>query len=139
MLDVLLTEKLDVCAQRGIRLTCCLNQADLGFVEELDLYTLFQNALTNAINAVSALPEGQERFIILSTTRDGNMLSLHTENPCGEAPAFENGLPKTRRDPNEHGYGMKSMARTAEKYGGTVTAQVRDGLFLLDILLLAPN
>lgn len=109
------------------------------FVEELDLYSLFQNALTNAINAVSALPEGVERFISLSSVRDGNMLTIHMENPCEDDIAFVDGLPQTKNDPDWHGFGMKSMNRIAEKYNGMLTAEQRGKMFFLDILCWIRN
>ncbi len=139
VLDVLLAEKIGICQQRNIVLTCNLGMTDFSFVEELDLYSLFQNALTNAINAVSALPEDMERFITLSAQRDGNMLTIHMENPCREDIEFEDGLPKTQDDPDWHGFGMKSMNRIAEKYNGMLTVEQRGRLFLLDILLIAPE
>ncbi len=139
VLDVLLAEKIGICQQRNIVLTCSLGMTDFSFVEELDLYSLFQNALTNAINAVSALPEGVERFISLSTFRDGNMLTIHMENPCEDDIAFVDGLPQTKNDPDWHGFGMKSMNRIAEKYNGMLTAEQRGKMFFLDILLLAPE
>ncbi len=139
VLDVLLAEKIGICQQRNIVLTCSLGMTDFSFVEELDLYSLFQNALTNAINAVSALPEDSERFISLSSFRDGNMLTIHMENPCSEDIVFVDGLPQTKEDPDWHGFGMKSMSRIAEKYGGTLTAEQRGKMFFLDILLLALN
>ena len=125
VLDVLLAEKIGVCQQRNIVLTCSLGRTDFSFVEELDLYSLFQNALSNAINAVSALPQDAERFISLSAARDGNMLTIHMENPCGEDIDFVNGLPQTRDDPDWHCFGMKSMNRIAEKYNGMLTAEQR--------------
>ena len=139
VLDVLLAEKIGICQQRNIVLTCSLGMTDFSFVEELDLYSLFQNALTNAINAVSALPEGVERFISLSSVRDGNMLTIHMENPCEEGISFVDGLPQTKEDPDWHGFGMKSMNRIAEKYNGMLTAEQRGKMFFLDILLLAPE
>ena len=139
VLDVLLAEKIGICQQRNIVLTCSVGMTDFSFVEELDLYSLFQNALTNAINAVSALPEGSERFISLSSARDGNMLTIHMENPCEEEITFVNGLPQTKGDPDWHGFGMKSMNRIAEKYNGMLTAEQRGKMFFMDILLLAPE
>lgn len=139
VLDVLLAEKIGICQQRNIVLTCSLGMTDFSFVEELDLYSLFQNALTNAINAVSALPEEAERFISLSAAREGNMLTIHMENPCAEDIEFVDGLPQTKDDPDWHGFGMKSMNRIAEKYDGMLTAEQRGKMFLLDILLLDPK
>lgn len=136
VLDVLLTQSMNLCVQRDITLTCSIGQTDFGFVEELDLYTLVHNALHNAINAVTALPPERERFIFLSSSSEGNMLTLHVENSCGSDIVFKDGLPQSRGDLKVHGFGMKSMLRTAEKYDGTITAKAEDGLFFLDILLL---
>lgn len=77
-------------------LTCSLGMTGFSFVEELDLYSLFQNALTNAINAVSALPEGVERFISLSSVRDGNMLTIHMETPVRTILPLWTACPKPR-------------------------------------------
>lgn len=93
VLDVLLNEKVGLCQQRNIVLTCNLGHTDLSFVEELDLYTLFQNAVGNAVNAVSTLPPEEERFISVSAQRDGNMVTIHMENPCTGNVRFVDGCP----------------------------------------------
>ncbi|MGN0995870.1 MAG: ATP-binding protein [Candidatus Ventricola sp.] len=136
VLDVVLTEKMNLCLQRGIGMTCSLGQTDFSFLDEMDLYALFNNALTNAINAVSSMPEGQERYILLSTSQDNNIITIHVENPCNGDIQFVDGIPQTNRDPDWHGFGMKSMVRTAEKYGGALSASRENSCFQLDILLL---
>ena len=139
VLDVLLTEKQMLCEKNGIRITTMVDGADLNFAETLDLYTLFSNAITNAIRAVSRLPEGRERFITLSVSRTGNMVLIHMENPCEDNLTFRDGLPMTARDERYHGFGMKSMERVAEKYGGSLAAAKEGNMFSLDILLLDPG
>lgn len=139
VLDVLLTEKRVFCEKNGIRITTMVNGTDFDFMETLDLYSLFSNALTNAIEAVSGLPEGVERFISLSVSRSGQMILIHMENPCAENIVFRDGLPVTSRDREYHGFGMKSMERVAEKYCGTLAASHKEGRFLLDILLIDPK
>lgn len=138
VLDVVLTEKMNLCLQRNIDFTCNLGQTDFSFLEEMDLYTLFNNAITNAINAVSALPEGKERYILLSANQQNNIVTVHVENACTGDIQFVDGIPQTSGDPSWHGFGMKSMLRTAEKYGGTLSAAREADRFLLDILLLMP-
>ncbi len=139
VLDVLITEKLYICSQKNIRLTCSLGNTDFSGIEELDLYTIFQNILDNAIEAVVALPEKDERFIMLTAAQRGNILTIHTENPCTEKVTFQNGLPQTKGDPTQHGFGVKSILRTAEKYRGTVSARQNGRMFSLEVLLLAPS
>lgn len=138
ILDVLLTEKRMLCKKQGIRITTLAHGADLAFVEDMDLYALLSNALTNAIEAVSQLPEGEERFIHLNLTREGNTAIIHIENPFCGTLELEDGLPQTRKDRRYHGFGMRSMERIAEQYGGALSVTQRDGRFLLDILLCAP-
>lgn len=136
VLDVVLAEKRMQCAQQGIEITCYAAGETLDFVEQLDLYSLLNNALTNAMEATVKLPEG-ERFITLTVAREGDMATVHVENSCGEPVELEDGLPKSRRDPRYHGFGMKSMARVAEKYGGSLVVKYREHMFNLDIILFA--
>ena len=139
VLDVVLTERMDMCMSRGIELTCNLNNTDFSFVEELDLYALINNALSNAVNAVMQIPEDGARYIVLTARDKGGMVTIHVENPCAGEVRFADGLPQTDGDPAWHGFGMKSMQRTAEKYGGVLSARQENGCFCLDILLLRPE
>ena len=135
ILDVILSDKRTLCAQRDIQLTCYVGSADLSFVEELDLYSLFNNILNNAVEAVSQLPPEQERFITLTAHRENNIVTIHAENPCIGTVEFRDGLPQSRRDPDYHGFGMRSMERVAEKYGGSLIAKQSGDVFYLDIIL----
>lgn len=138
VLDIVLAEKRSICMQHKIELTTMAEGSELGFLEELDLYSLIGNALNNAIDAVSVL-DASERYIILSITSDHGMVSIHIENPFSGEIVMENGLPKSQRDASFHGFGMKSMERTVEKYGGTMAINTDNGIFSLDILLLNPH
>lgn len=138
-LDVLLTERRALCTGRGIELTTLVHGPDLAFMEELDLYTLFGNALDNAVEAVGRLPEGRQKFISLTASREGNMVSVHIENPFAGELTIVDGLPRSGRDPRYHGFGMRSMERIVQKYGGTLSAGQKDGVFRLDLLLFDPG
>ena len=137
VLDVVLGEKRAVSRRRGIELTTFVDGKPLGVMEELDLNSLIGNALNNAIDAASKLPKG-EGYIILTTSAEENMVTIHVENPyCGEL-VMENRLPKSQRDERYHGFGMKSMERIAKKYNGTLAVKANNGIFCLDIILFAP-
>ncbi len=134
-LDVLLSEYRARCTAQNIQLTCYVGGTDLNFVEELDLYSLFSNILNNAVEAVSQLPPEQERFITLTARRENNIVTIHAENPCIGTVEFRDGLPQSQRDPDYHGFGMRSMERVAEKYGGSLIAKQSGDIFYLDIIL----
>lgn len=134
-LDIVIAEKTMLCQKRGIELTSFADGHGLEFIEELDLYSVVGNALNNAIDAVSKLPEG-ERFISMRARLDGDMFTLHVENPYSGELVMENDLPRSQRDRRYHGFGMKSMERTVEKYGGTLSVEAEDGIFSLDAILM---
>lgn len=137
VLDVVIGEKRAVARRRGIELTTYVDGKPLGFVEELDLYSLIGNALNNAIDAASVLPE-EERYIILTTSAEEGMVTVHVENPYSGELVMENHLPKSQRDERYHGFGMKSMERIVNKYSGTMAVKAENGIFYLDVILFAP-
>lgn len=137
VLDVVLAEKRAAAKHRSVELTTFVDGSPLGFLEELDLYSLVGNALNNAIDAASKLPEG-ERYIILTTAAEEGMVTIHVENPYTGTLVMENHLPKSQRDARYHGFGMKSMERIAKKYDGTLAIKAENGIFFLDIILFAP-
>lgn len=138
VLDVVLGEKREQCRRRKIQLTCYADGAGLAFVDSLDLYSLLGDALDNAIRAAGQLPEGQ-RFITFTARREGSMAAVHIENPAPDVVELENGLPRDRRDSASAGFGMRSMQRTAAKYGGSLAVKQKNGMFYLDVLLLDPD
>lgn len=142
VLDVILAEKSLYCERYGIRLTCIADGARLSFMSSSDQYSLFMNAVDNAVEAVRDVPDVTRRVIRLRIAAVGGLLSVHMENYCGspEALKFVDGLPQTTKgDARWHGYGMRSMRLIAEKYGGALTASVEDGMFHTDIVFPLPD
>lgn len=135
VLDTILTEKNVLCRSRGIRLSSMADGRGLDFIKAHHLYSLLGNAIDNAIEAVQKLPEDQ-RDILLTVKRTGNLVSIHVENRCAGPVAMRGGLPVTTKgDRDYHGFGMLSMRTVAEQYGGTLTVRVEDGVFLLDVVM----
>ena len=137
-LDVLLTENSLRCSEAGIRLTYMGNGADLGFMQTMDVYSLFGNAITNAVEAVEKLEDAEKKIIDIVSECRGELVSIHISNYFSGTLQIEDGLPKTSKTGEEgfHGYGMKSMKLIAEKYGGSLRASAEGDLFTLDIYLM---
>ena len=102
----------------------------------MDISALFGNALDNAIESVIAIPEKEKRLIHLTISKDKGFVRIRMENCYGGELDFENGLPQTtKKDRNYHGYGLKSMRSTVQKYNGSVRVEAKDGWFELRILI----
>ena len=66
-------------SKESIELTTLVNGAELSFMDDVDLYSLFGNALNNAIHATKKLPE-KERFITMTVSSGGGTTTIHIEN-----------------------------------------------------------
>jgi hypothetical protein len=138
-LDIVLTEKSLICERRGIRLASIVDGKSLDFIEQSDIYSLFGNALDNAIEALSTLKEEDKRFINLNVFSKGKLLTIHMENYLENENAFADGLPlTTKEDKRFHGYGMKSIRYIVEKYQGSLNVSEDNHLFRLNILVPIP-
>ena len=135
VLDVLLREKMLEAESEGITLTCFIDGKAISFMSEMDIYSLFGNILSNAFESVKRLEEKQKRTIALSGRTLGNMFFLHEENFVGAPLEFVDGLPKTtKEDVDNHGFGMKSMRRIAEKYQGEMVVKNEGETFSVDFV-----
>ena len=134
-LDVLLAERSIVCKGRGIQLDYIADGAKLDFLKPGEVYSLFGNALDNAIEAVTPL-EPDRRYIGLQVRAERGMLLIRMENCAAELLHFVDGLPQTTKgDARWHGFGVKSIRRIVQQHGGTLTMQAQDGMFRLVALL----
>lgn len=139
-LDVLLTEKLLYCEKYGICFTCIADGSRMGFMSEEDIYSLFCNALDNAIESVEKA-DGPLRYIGLNVRTRKEMLVVHIDNYCdgGDKMVFVDGLPQTTKPNNlYHGYGMLGIRYITEKYGGVMSVTIKDNTFTLNIVIPLP-
>lgn len=140
VLDTVLTEKCLYCEEHQIEMTCMADGSHLDFIDKVDLYTMFGNAIDNAVESVMKLTEKEKRVIQVSVFNEKNLLMIRVKNHCEGKLKFVDGLPiTTKKDKGYHGFGLKSMEHTAEKYDGTVVCQQLGNAFVLQILLPIPQ
>ncbi len=135
-IDTVLTEKSLICERNKIILTCVVDGGCLGFMDTIDLYTLFGNALDNAIECVTNLHRTEQRIISVSIFSKASFVFIQCENYYENPIIMSDGLPQSTKEQNGyHGYGMLSIRQIAEKYGGFLTIETNDHVFLLRITI----
>ncbi len=133
-LDVIISEKSLVCANKNIKLSCIIDGKQLDFIKEEDVFALFGNIIDNAIEAVSAVEESK-RVITLSVKTVNNFLTIRETNYYEHPIKFVGGLPETHKaDKRYHGFGIKSIKCICEHYGGELTIAAENNIFDLSIL-----
>ena len=138
VLDTILTAKTLVCQNQRISMNVVADGSLLDFMSTMDLSALFGNALDNAIRGAASVPDENERLIRVVVCEQMGFVLVKIENRyAGEVRFDGNDLLTTKNNKDYHGYGVKSIRKTVEKYDGTVTIRTDDGWFLLSILFPA--
>ncbi|HAH62497.1 MAG TPA: ATP-binding protein [Treponema sp.] len=141
VLDTILTSKNMYCAQHDINFTCMADGTLLNFMDTMDICTIFGNSLDNAIESAEQLIDRDKRIIKAAVYAQNNFLMITFENYY-ETPIKldETGKPATtKQDKEYHGYGLKSIRYTVEKYNGSFTIHTENNWFILRILISLSN
>lgn len=135
VLDTILTSKELICTRKKIKLTKVVNGNLLSFMDTMDICSIFGNALENAIEYEEKMPE-EKRLIHLSVSEQKGFVLIQVENYFEGTLTMNGDFPATSKgDKAYHGFGVKSISQTAEKYGGTMTCKVREQWFEIRVLL----
>lgn len=138
-LDTVLMENGLYCKNHDIQWTCMADGTKLGFMADEDIYALFGNAFDNAITAVMSISDASKRVISSKMLTQDKVMVIQIQNYYEGEIKYLDGLPVTTKEEKvEHGFGMKSIRYTAEKYNGTITINSMNGIFVLQILLPIP-
>lgn len=136
VLDTLLTSKNLYCLKNQISMTSVVDGSSFGFMDVMDICSIFGNALDNAIECEKKIPDPEKRLIHVSAFTQKNFLIIRFENYYEGVLTFDEQLPvTTKKEPQFHGYGLKSLRYTVRKYGGEVDVSTQDNWFNLKILI----
>ncbi len=136
VLDTVLTSKSLYCDKHGITLTSVVDGKLLEFMNTMDICSIFGNALDNAIEYSLKLPEKEKRLIHVTVSQRKNFLMIRFENYFeGKLHMKEGKLLTTKKEKEFHGYGIKSITYTANKYEGAVSIDTKENWFDLKILI----
>ncbi len=132
VLDALLFKKIGIMKKSGIELdfTLAVNLLETG-ISEYDLCSIFGNILDNACEACNKLADN-EKAITLTIKRQMDMLCIFCEN---RYKYINEDLSTQKQDKKQHGIGLRSIRRIAEKYDGTLDIEFQNEIFKLSILL----
>ena len=118
-------QKLDASFQASVQVP-----QHIGIVDA-DLAVLLSNMIDNALHAVAALPDPQERSIRLKVEifENAGLFVSCTNSFSGDLQRDEQGDPLSPQRHEGHGQGIKAMRRVAEQYNSVLIIETQDNLF----------
>ena len=127
VVDILVGNKLGIAKGMGIDVDCSLLLPYPCGLRDIDICIVLSNALDNAIQAVKSLDAGTEKYIRVSGRIQGDFLMMEIENSFHGKRAFKKGT------------GLLNINAVAEKYGGAMSIETQENVFVLHVLLIIPK
>ena len=95
-------------------------------VEDTDMCVILANLLNNAVEGVLETGK-EEKKVHVKIARIKQFQIIKIENECVLSELSKDSL--ISKKGAGHGYGLKNVRETAEKYGGVLDYYVKDGVF----------
>lgn len=134
-LDALVNYKRTAASADGIRMDCQLDVPTELFVDGTDLCIILENLLGNALEAARQLAEEKDKWIRLTVRLVKGVLLITVENPYnGEVTLDSRGKLRSSKT-GDHGIGLLSVERTAEKYAGELSISHGEQIFRVSVML----
>lgn len=123
-LQLILNQTNELCIRYGIEFCADIRYGNFLFMTFPDVFSLFENALSNSINACLLLDEGEKKRIELRIFRQHEQIIILIANTYNKAKKY----PDTYiLHPNhEHGYGIQNIKKVIRKYNGTYCVKKED-------------
>lgn len=134
-IDAILMEKSLMCEMNGIRLSYIVNGQLLSFMDAVDVFSLLNNILDNAIECELKVRESEKRIISIRIVQSQEMVLLDAENYCDfPVDLHQETLQTTKSNKEMHGLGMKGIRFVVDKYRGSMRLSQEDGMFRISIV-----
>lgn len=138
--DAILQSKLHDADVKGIKLSISTKLTEKIIVDELELGIILGNALDNAIEAAARVKNIHEKVVAFDMITTAERIIITIENPV-DGNVNTNKLVTSKRDKENHGYGVGSIKTIARKYDGIAEFTCNNGKFITNINIgnMKPN
>ena len=133
VIDAIISSKINDGRKYSINHKISIRISEDILIDAYDMGVMLGNALDNANEAVERLPV-DERVVLLNMTASNNIITIDIKNPVADTVDVRS---TSKFNSLEHGYGIRSITATAQKYGGIFDYDVKDGMF--EAVITLPN
>jgi len=133
VVNIILSSYISRAREENIEVSCEANIPASLKIEDLELGTIFSNTIENAITACCQVEDSAVRKISIDCREHFGQLYIQISNTFVGEVIFDGEYPVSRRD--GHGFGTRSIAAIAEKYGGVFSFATEENLFITTVIL----
>ena len=139
--DAILNEKLYEAQGKSVTTSYDVADLDKNHIKPLDLCIILSNALDNAIEANGRIENADARWLKLKIHGSEAFTVISVSNPVAGEPRKTGGntFASTKENADDHGFGLKSIESTVEKYRGEMLCKCEEGVFTLVVRLNSPG
>ena len=135
VIDAIIQSKQSIAKNRNIKIESSVKLGKDIAIDQTELGVLIGNALDNAIEATAKIQESKEPLVISVTISTiVEQLLIDINNPVVENIDVKH-IFTTKRNPQNHGFGLRSIQTIAKKYNGDVFLSCEDQKFNTHIIL----
>lgn len=137
ILDMVISLRVEEAEKAGIRCDVMCDQIQELTLQDIEVCSLFENLLTNAIEA-----QGEEykeqKWIKLEVRQKKNTLYIEISNPFEQDIVWNRGKIQThKKEAGLHGIGLSIVKRIIEKHDGVIDISTENQVFRVRIMLKA--
>jgi hypothetical protein len=135
-LDIILSDRMRECNSRKIQMHIHADGQGWDSIRDIDIATIFGNALDNSIESVLLNPSVNDRVIDVRCGRINEMLVARFENKYNHPlEVKQTRYLTTKEDKINHGYGLQSIELAVKKYSGEVDIVTDNDNFTLTVII----
>ena len=116
MLNLIISKYISICDKKGIKFTPCVKLATLCYIDDVDLSTLLNNLLDNAVDAAEKAENAEIELCVFS--KNSRYDGIIIRNTCYTSPeTVDNRLISSKKEKAYHGLGLNIVKKILKKYG----------------------
>ena len=116
MLNLIISKYISICDKKGIKFTPSVKLATLCYIDDVDLSTLLNNLLDNAVDAAEKAENAEIELCVFS--KNSRYDGIIIRNTCYTSPeTVDNRLISSKKEKAYHGLGLNIVKKILKKYG----------------------
>ncbi|OPJ60951.1 sensor histidine kinase [Clostridium oryzae] len=132
VLNIILNDKIQKAEELHIFFDCKIGNADMNFIKDIDLTSIFANLIDNAIEG--ARKANKQKYVLLKMDKFNGSFVINIENSIDKTPATIGHKFQSSKK-NHEAIGIGNVKRTLEKYEGDVRIHFSDKVFKVNIVI----